>query len=65
MFDIQDFINEVRTGSSAYDTIARHYWEMSKDDLKRICMEFIYELEDERVDNVLEELEDCYVEDVY
>lgn len=65
MFDIQNFINEVRAGKSAYDTIAQHYWEMSKDDLKRICMEFIYELEDERVDNVLEELEDFVEEGDY
>lgn len=58
MFDIQDFINAVKAGESAYDVIARHYWEMSKDDLKRICLEFIFELEDDRVDNVLDELKD-------
>ena len=58
MFDIQDFINTVKAGGSAYDAIAQHYWEMSRDDLKRICLEFIYELEDERVDNVIDELED-------
>lgn len=58
MFDIRDFINAVENGHSAYDTIAHHYWEMTKEDLERICLEFIYELEDERVENVIDELKD-------
>lgn len=68
MFDIQNFIDEVKCGRSPYDVIAQHYWEMSRDDLGIICKEFIFEFdedkESERINNVLENLED-FINDEY
>lgn len=64
------FFNEVikddRGDAYAYEFIANHYWEMDKDTLKTILLEYIYRAEGEqdRYDMLQELYEGLYIKDI-
>lgn len=65
---MNDFIEALNEGR-AYDYIAQNYWQMSKEDLKDILLEFIYEADESTImdrefdtDNVISEIEDRYID---
>lgn len=51
---ILEFIN----AESKYDFIAQNYYKMSKEDLKRICLELIYAIGSFEMEDAIEELKD-------
>lgn len=62
-----NFFNEAVKGDGpAYEFIVQHYWEMSKDELKDILLEYIYRAEgNQDRDEMLEELfSKLYIEDI-
>ena len=58
---MEDFIKALKQGVG-YDYLANNYYKMSKEELKRIGLELLYELTSEShtpdIENVIEELED-------
>ena len=53
---IEKFL-EAMEDSKEYEFIANHYYEMSKNDLKSILLEYIYAISEEGRDRVQSELE--------
>lgn len=65
---MDEFITALEEGK-AYDFIANNYWQMSREELKDILLEFIYEADESNImdrefdtDNVISELEDRYID---
>lgn len=62
---IDEFINALRE-DMGYDYIANNAHRFTKEELKRIILELLYELTNEshksRIENVIEELEDYFAE---
>lgn len=63
---MDEFITALEEGK-AYDFIANNYWQMNKENLKDILLEFIYEADESVLmdrafdtDNIVAELEDRY-----
>lgn len=56
--DENKIIEVLRTKGSIYDLVANHYWEMSKEELKDLLLEFIYVTDESNYDDVADELVD-------
>ena len=65
--ELEKFIDKIKNSdkklNKAYDYIAKNYWKMSKEELKTICLEIIYEVDksilshkDFDMNNVIEEI---------
>jgi 20S proteasome alpha/beta subunit len=63
MNTIKGFIEALKK-DKGYDYLANNYQNMSKDELERIALEFLYELTSETheadINNAIEELEDFF-----
>lgn len=57
-------LNNPNSEISAYSFIAQHWWEMSKEDLKTIAMEALYQLEEDQESQMLEELSEYHEDEM-
>ena len=69
MDEMKEFMKALEEGN-AYDYIANNYWSMSKEDLKNILLEYIYEADESHgcdrgfeIENVMDCLNELRIEE--
>lgn len=54
--DKEEILKELE--KAPYDFVANNYYKLDKEELKNICLEAIYQLDETQTKNMLEELKD-------